>query len=148
MRKRTPDRLEQGRCHIHDYVDYPPGNMNGFFMVQGPCGEVLKIIASTADVQPETVQGWEHVSVSTRRRPPNWQEMCFVKDLFFDPEETVVQLHPPKSKWISNHPNCLHMWRNVHFEIPLPPSIMVGVQEVGEIRDEAHAREVRDKYGT
>lgn len=48
----------------------------GAFFVQGPCGCQLKIVSGGGD---ET--GWEHVSVSTPRRPPNWLEMCFVKML-------------------------------------------------------------------
>ena len=30
--------------------------------------------------------GWEHVSVSYRKRCPTWEEMCRVKDMFFEPE--------------------------------------------------------------
>lgn len=42
--------------------------------------------------------GWEHVSVSPfskkRTTCPTWEEMCIVKDMFFEPEELVVQ-YPP-----------------------------------------------------
>ena len=41
--------------------------------------------------------GWEHVSVSYRRRVPTWAEMCKVKDMFWNDEETVVQYHPKKN---------------------------------------------------
>jgi hypothetical protein len=43
-------------------------------------------------------QGWDHVSVSLPNRCPNWQEMCFIKDVFFDAHECAMQLHPPKSE--------------------------------------------------
>ena len=35
---------------------------------------------------------WEHVSVSTvaRDRVPDYQEFCWIKDLFFGPDEWVV----------------------------------------------------------
>lgn len=89
-------------------------------------GRELLIIASHG-------MGWDHVSVSLSNRPPNWEEMCFVKSIFFDDEETVMQLHPPKSKWINNHPHCLHMWRPHSVDIPLPPDIMVGIKEIGEV---------------
>jgi len=61
-----------------------------------------------------------------KNRCPRWDEMCFVKDLFWDAEETVMQLHPPKSMWINNHPFCLHLFRPLNETIPLPPPISVG----------------------
>ena len=109
----------------------PWRGLNGGYELQGPAGERLRIIASTAEFP--TSQGWEHVSVSTRRRTPNWREMCWVKDLFWEPDETVMQLHPPEREWISNHPYCLHLWRHVSLEIPMPPSILVGRQEIGDM---------------
>ena len=80
-------------------------------------------------------EGWEHVSVSTAVRCPTWEEMCKVKDLFWDPEDTVMQLHPPKSQWINNFPYCLHLWRPTGETIPLPPSIMVGYAALNPERE-------------
>lgn len=77
--------------------------------------------------------GWEHVSVSPHNRKqgscPTWDEMCAIKDMFFEPEETVIQYHPPKSDYVNNHPYCLHLWRPIGQEIPRPPSIMVGLKQ-------------------
>lgn len=87
---------------------------NGAFWIPGPCGEHLKVIASDG-------MGWEHVSVSKRRHTPNWREMSFVKDMFWGPEDLVVQFHPPKSQYVNVHHNCLHLWRKIGFEFPLPP---------------------------
>ncbi len=70
--------------------------------------------------------GWEHVSVSLKNRTPNWKEMCFIKDLFWDEEETVVQFHPPRSQYVNQHPNCLHLWKPIGEIIKTPPSILVG----------------------
>ena len=123
MLSSVPDKLERGRFREGAYGSDESYGFYDAFEIQGPCGERLRIISSAWD---ET--GWEHVSVSTRRRPPNWQEMCFVKDLFWDEEECVMQLHPPRSTWINNHPFCLHLWRPTREEIPRPPSIMVGVK--------------------
>ena len=53
-------------------------------------------------------------------------EMCFVKDLFWDDEETVVQFHPPRSEYVNYHPYCLHLWKQVATKVDLPPSIFVG----------------------
>ena len=36
-------------------------------------------------------QGWEHVSVSLSHWTPNWREMCFIKDVFWDEEDVVIQ---------------------------------------------------------
>jgi hypothetical protein len=66
------------------------------------------------------------VSVSLKNRCPNWQEMCFVKDLFWEDSEVVMQLHVAKSEHINCHPYCLHLWRPQHHQIPLPPSDTVG----------------------
>lgn len=70
--------------------------------------------------------GWEHVSVSLADRPPTWEEMSYVKDLFWCEDEYVMQLHPPKRAHINCHPHCLHMWRPATEKIPTPPGWMVG----------------------
>jgi hypothetical protein len=100
--------------------------MNGMFMVPY-CGKILQCIASDGS-------GWEHVSVSigngskTIKRCATWDEMCFVKNLFWEPEETVVQFHPAKSEYVNNHPYCLHLWRPTDGKLQTPPNDMVGVK--------------------
>lgn len=121
MRSTLPAKLEDSRIRRGEMRSDPSDGPYGAFVVHGPCGCDLKIIASGADEF-----AWEHVSVSTERRPPNWQEMCFVKDLFWEPEECVMQLHPPRSQYINCHPHCLHLWRPTLVPIPMPPSILVG----------------------
>lgn len=64
--------------------------------------------------------------MSLKNRCPNWFEMDYVKDLFWAEEETVMQLHVPKSEHINCHPHCLHLWRPLGVKIPLPPGEMVG----------------------
>lgn len=78
--------------------------------------------------------GWEHVSVCPRNRLPDWDEMCQIKDMFWDEDECVVQYHPPKSEYVNNMRNCLHLWKPVGIEMPIPPSIMVGIKGIGELR--------------
>lgn len=72
---------------------------------------------------------WEHASVRAQdykgSRIPFWEEMCFIKDLFWNENEAVVQFHPPKSEHVNNHPHVLHLWKPVLFEIPRPPIIAV-----------------------
>lgn len=131
MRARLPQKLEDGRIRSGESASDSSFGAYGQFFVQGPCGEKLCIVASGADADDTMSEGWEHVSVSTRRRPPNWQEMCFVKDLFWEEHECVVQFHPPKSEYVNNHPYCLHLWRSNKVEFPLPPSILVGDKSKG-----------------
>lgn len=92
---------------------------NGAFIV--PCdGELLVVIASNG-------MDWEHVSVSHKDRCPTWGEMCFIKGLFWDDEDCVMQLHPKKSEYVNLHKTCLHLWRPMSQEIPQPPSFLVGL---------------------
>jgi hypothetical protein len=104
------------------------GDDFGAFVIPGPCGRDVRVIASPGDAS-ESIP-WEHVSVSLSNRCPNWSEMCFVKSLFWDDEEAVMQLHPPRSTWINNHEYCLHLWRPMDGKIPLPPQIAVGLPEM------------------
>lgn len=78
--------------------------------------------------------GWEHVSVhiedKTRKkyqqqRVPSWEEMCWIKDLFWSKEDTVIQYHPAKKDYVNNHPYTLHLWRPIENDFPKPPKVMV-----------------------
>jgi hypothetical protein len=78
--------------------------------------------------------GWQHVSVSFgagSKTCPSWELMCRIKDLFFEPEDCVVQFHPPRSQYVNNHPRCLHLWRCIDGStFPTPPAILVGIKGV------------------
>ena len=55
--------------------------------------------------------GWEHVSIELfARRLPTWDEMCYVKSVFWEDEEEVVQIHPKKSHYV-DITEALHLWR-------------------------------------
>jgi len=98
-------------------------DQNGLFEI--PCKKTnkrLTVLASNG-------LGWDHVSVSASSRIPLWIEMCFVKDLFFESDETVIQFHPRKEEHINYSPNCLHLWRNQNYIHELPPGYMVGFME-------------------
>jgi len=74
-------------------------------------------------------EGWEHVSVSLSvKRTPNWEEMCMIKDLFWDEEDVVIQIHPKKSEYVNNHNYCLHLWRPVNENIKTPHNELVGIK--------------------
>ncbi len=58
----------------------------------------------------------EHVSVShrNRHRLPTWDDMCKLKDMFFRPDEMVVQIHPAEKNYlhgVNGLENVLHLWR-------------------------------------
>ena len=90
--------------------------------------------------------GWDHVSVAPikSRITPDWEMMCKVKDIFFKPDEAVIQIHPPKDEYVNNMPNCLHLWRANDKDMLLPPSFMVGYRP-GQTADELKA-EIDEYY--
>jgi hypothetical protein len=136
MKAQVPEVLEVGRQKHGRFSSGRENGFNGLFSIMRG-KEVLRIVSSDAS-DPES-QGWEHVSVSCRKRCPTWAEMSFVKDLYWEPEECVVQYHPPHSEYVSNLPHVLHMWRHVSIAFPTPPSIMVGIKAVGELRGKEEA---------
>lgn len=99
------------------------GNNGGFFI---PRGRTAFWVMASDGV------GWEHVSVhcvtDNKERTPTWAEMCYIKDMFWGEEDTVVQYHPPKSDYVNMHPHTLHLWRPTNLVIPRPPSILVGIK--------------------
>ncbi len=105
---------------------HPKDGNNGIFIIsQG--GFYFQCIASDG-------MGWEHVSVTLRFKKssncnnPSWDEMCYIKNLFWDEEDTVIQYHPAKSEYVNNHPNVLHLWRPIGVDLPKPNSILVGIK--------------------
>jgi len=75
--------------------------------------------------------GWDHVSVTLScnkrdvKRCPTWEEMCYIKELFFDETEYVIQIHPAKGDYVNDHQWCLHLWKCTDRDFPKPPTIMV-----------------------
>ena len=104
----------------HPVLGIGEGN-NGFFVFERD-GIQFRCVASDG-------MGWEHVSVTlgNKNRIPTWNEMCLVKDLFWDKEDVVIQYHPAKSEYVNFHPRCLHLWKPIGVTLPAPDSILVGV---------------------
>lgn len=120
---KTPDQF-RWKDAPHGYTS-EDGDGFGVFRIPGrdANGRNLKVIAADG---LET--GWDHVSVSLPDSPtktPSWQEMCIVKDLFFDDGDCVVQFHPKKEEYVNLHVGVLHLWRCVNSEFPMPPIICV-----------------------
>lgn len=93
---------------------------NGMFEIKVQ-GEKWRLVVSNGGE-------WEHVSVSHKHKTPSWKVMNTIKDLIFEEDEVVMQLHPPKSEYVNNHDRCLHLWRPINQKIPTPPSWMVGIK--------------------
>ena len=127
MKSNPPAKLEQARIRTGPWGSDGGYGMYGAFRIAGPCGSELVILAS-AGVELED-EGWEHASVSVKHRTPNWTEMCFVKDLFWEDHETVVQFHPRKSEYVNQHPFALHLWKNNRFDYVLPNHLLVGTKK-------------------
>lgn len=90
--------------------------------------------------------GWQHVSVSIPGSPnetPTWADMCAVKDLFWEPEECVMQLHPPHSQYVNMHKGCLHLWKPLDAPIPMPPGWMVGYTKECQTEEEVKAAAIK-----
>jgi len=103
---------------FRDLTQFSPSDgLNGCFQIIKQ-KYTLRVIASSG-------LGWEHVAVSKRYEPPTWDDMCEVKDLFWDQEDCVIQYHPPKSSYVNAHPHVLHLWRPAKEKIPMPDVFMV-----------------------
>ena len=97
---------------------------NGAFIIPSPTRKdrILRVIASDH-------LKWEHVSISAIKGGsqilmPYWDEMCFIKDMFWDDTDTVIQYHPRKQDYVK-FADCLHLWRPVGVELPTPPKALV-----------------------
>lgn len=75
---------------------------------------------------------------------PTWDEMCLLRNIFWNEDEAVIQIHPPKSQYVNNLGNCLHLWRCYYTDMLLPPSCFVGIRE-GQTKKEL-MEEVKAAY--
>jgi hypothetical protein len=132
MRPTVPDVAEKGRRRGGMFATRH-GDRCGAFTLKATTGAYLRVIVSDgSDWQEAGLPGpaFEHVSVSLPDRCPTWEEMCWVKGLFWGPEELVVQYHPPESEYVNNVRFCLHLWKPVGVDVPSPPAVCVGVKGV------------------
>ena len=120
MKTTLPPEVEAGRIA----GDRGAGPYGAFRLTHPDTGRTLQIIAS--DGRDWAAEGlvwpvWEHVSVSTGTTVPRWEEMRWVKGLFWEPEEWVVQYHPAAASYVNVHERVLHLWKPVGVSIPVPP---------------------------
>lgn len=105
---------------------------NGAFIVPRRGGVELRVIASDGtdwDKVGYPPPAFEHVSVSLADRCPTWEEMSWIKSLWWSDDETVIQYHPPRAQYVNCHPFCLHLWKPIGVVLPLPPTQTVGPQK-------------------
>lgn len=109
--------------HAHGLISDNSYGNHGAAIVPNGKGADLLVIAADAE-------GWDHVSVTVigRVRCPNWDEMCLIKSLFWEDDECVIQFHPPASQYVNQHLYCLHLWKPHNYEIPLPPTTLIGTK--------------------
>lgn len=101
------------------------GNNGVFICKSAKFKRALRCIASDG-------MDWEHVSVSLADRCPTWEEMCYIKSLFWGEDDLVLQYHPPKSDYVSYAEYCLHLWRPINTEVTRPPFYLVGPKAGGD----------------
>lgn len=121
--------LDKFRTQSPPYVSSPGATYGAFVIPRN--GVHLRVIATDGDDGSQFKTGWEHVSCHVydphfgKQRCPNWAEMCFLKDLFWNDDEVVVQLHVAKKDYVNVHPSVLHLWRLRGSTFPTPPIICV-----------------------
>jgi hypothetical protein len=127
MYEKPSEYLEKCRMKTGRFGSKASFGNNGVFVLAGPEKHKLFCIASNE-------MEWEHVSVSLHHkiRLPTWTEMCFVKALFWAPQEIVVQYHPAEEDYINFQGSTLHLWAPVGSVLPHPPHWMVGPKNAVE----------------
>jgi len=98
-----------------DILKFFKGNLVGY----------LQVIASSG-------YGWNHCSVcvvdlqkNLIKRTPTWEEMCAIKDTFWDKKDVCVQFHPDEENYINTHSFVLHIWERIGSNYELPKKVLV-----------------------
>lgn len=95
--------LEDIKIRLKAYKNITDSHILGYYKFNN--GKECSIVIGTLE------EGLEHVSVRMQgRKLPTWDEMCEIKDLCWEEEEMVVQIHPKKSEYV-NFTEALHLWR-------------------------------------
>lgn len=119
--------LEKGRIKQGEFKSKEGDHFGAFYFILSDQTNVHVIV----DDGEQT--GWEHVSATMwknrkgKSRPiiPTYDQMQFIKQIFWEDDEAVIQIHPPKDQYVNNHQTCYHLWRNKNQKLELPPKILV-----------------------
>jgi len=127
MKDVFPDVVEKARRARPPWPMTKKGDKEGYFQIRHN-GNIFHVLLSDG-------MDWDHASISLdKNRTLTWEEMCYVKDLFFKEDEAVIQIHPKKEDYVNFAKTTLHLWR-YQGEFPLPDYIMVGPKNAEELRD-------------
>jgi len=120
--------IEKYRVTVGQMATPTNAGLYGRFLIPSPYQKntELNVIATNGEgVSPQ----WEHVSVHAVRNKktkiPSWYEMQYIKGLFWEPDDVVLQFHVGAEDHINLHKHVLHLWRAVDEVQPLPPKILV-----------------------
>ncbi len=141
MRSSFSKFVEAGRVQLPGAPTRSGDRYGAFILLCPITRQPIKVIVAPS-VSEEVYRSYglhgepfEHVSASLRDRCPRWDEMCWVKNLFFEPHEAVMQLHVPKADHINCHPYTLHLWRPTKTPIPRPDPATVGPKKIEPVED-------------
>ena len=100
-----------------------PDALYGYYCLPSPVDGAILAVISGGERRNDSADltAWEHVSVSLSDRCPTWEEMSYIKGLFWKRRETVVQFHPSEENYINVHLYCLHLWCDTLDGHSLPP---------------------------
>ncbi len=140
--KSNLSHLDQYRVSHPTAGDAPPGSTWGMFAIphldqwqRSQFQAHYIVLASDGNNHPDGSKGtgWDHISVHCRSirknkrtlHTPTWEDMEHIRSLFFDDDETVMQLSVPRADHISIHNHVLHLWRPTECAVPVPPPYLV-----------------------
>lgn len=101
--------LKSPFLHIQNHTSQLLRSMGAEFAIDGTYTDPVtrKVWVFVFSDEPN----FEHLSVSSHNKTPDWDTMAKIKDVFFQDEEECVQFHPKKSQYVNLMEHCLHIWR-------------------------------------
>lgn len=138
---RVPEEYRLREYNDPSLGTHPKAGNNGFFIIPHH-----RITDYYYNCKVSDGSGWEHVSITLStgkkgkevKRCPTWEEMCYIKNVFFGEEVYVMQFHPGKSDYVNMHEFCLHLWRPTDQTFPIPHPMLVGVKQQEQPVDNEH----------
>ena len=99
---------------------------SGFFIIPRNNNTFYQVVASSGS-------GWDHVSVCLLDRKGNfiertvtWDEMCLVKEMLFNDDEAVIEIHTSDEFEMYEKDYTIDLWKPLNKEMPLPNPDLVG----------------------
>ena len=120
-----PQLFNQYRIKEGPLASVDENGRNGAFTLcfKDNANQALQVVSGFHD-------GWEHVCVTRYEKrgllkgivqvEPTNEEMRMVKDLFFKPEETVVEFFPRQESTLHAKEGTRHLWRHTIRDFPIP----------------------------